>query len=101
LFENPIYFDSIYIRVPFLAFESYYMRLYYLGEMIANRELNMDQIKIGIWQRLDFPPSGMAKVDRIVFSQGLELDVMKFSQRVQKKIPYYYSSEDQSIQIDV
>jgi len=66
------------------------MRLYYLGELVANRELNMNIMQYGKWERFDFPPSGLAKVDRVVFSQGLELDVMKFNQRVNKPLPVIF-----------
>ena len=61
----------------------------------------MNFIQLGKWERFDFPPSGMAKVDRVLFSQGLELDVMKFSQRVQKKMPAFFENDDQSILIEV
>ncbi len=83
------------------ALPNYYMRLYYLGELIANRELNMNIMQYGKWERFDFPLQGLAKVDRIVFSQGLELDVMKFNQKVVKSVPLVFSNEHQSMMFEI
>ena len=42
VFEKPIFVEIIYLRFSSEALPNYYMRLYYSGELIVNRELNMN-----------------------------------------------------------
>ena len=38
--------------------------------------------KLSFWTKINYPPKGFAKVNRIVLSQGLEVDNIKFYMKI-------------------
>jgi hypothetical protein len=72
-FSSKVYFHMLHYRA---AERKGSIRFYCEGELIQERETVQVQEGADWWNKEEFPMNGNAQVDRIVFSQGLDIDLI-------------------------
>lgn len=93
-FREPIFLDSLYVQASksYLTYYShlpdrgsahatFYIKTYEDEELVSERTFRADGgsgQRIETWTKVQYPPKGFAKVNRIVLSRGLEIDNIKF-----------------------
>jgi hypothetical protein len=79
IYDFPLFFQHLHFR----AKQQGTVKFYLFGDLIHTRivepspvETLLDSIKNRRWEKLEFPAKGNTMVDRIVFSQGLDIDMV-------------------------
>ena len=82
VFQNPVILESFFYRLNAVSSDAQvhrgYYELYQDERLIIRKEVTIQASESKKWEKADHPVHGMSFFNKIVFSHGFEIDVIKF-----------------------